>query len=148
MAICWCGLFRSRDKLKTYLHYHNAYDHKTWQDHDSHWVFLPIKSHVHISTWSCKITWKTKIIIYSLSQCLWLSILVGIYNEELPSIKSADHYHKAYAYLTWQSGDLLLPWCRNDPLITWSSDFDFPYTICRFRTQTPNSSSNSCCVCL
>ena len=32
-----------------------------------------------------------------------------------------------------------------DPLITWSCDFDLTYTICRFRTQTPNSSPTSCC---
>ena len=36
-----------------------------------------IKSHDHIITWSCKISWQTKIIIYPLTQCLWLSILAG-----------------------------------------------------------------------
>ena len=36
-------------------------------------------------------------------------------NEELPSIKS------------------------HEPLITWSSNFDFSYTVCSFRTQTPKS---------
>ena len=41
---------------------------------------------------------------------------VVTYNEELPSIKS------------------------HDPLITWPKDFDFSYSICRFRTQTPKSS--------
>ena len=30
----------------------------------------------------------------------------------------------------------------------WSSDFDFSYTICRFRMQIPNSSPTSCCVYL
>ena len=43
-------------------------------------------------------------------------------NEELSSIKS------------------------HDPLITWSSDFDVSYTICRFRTQTPKLSSTSCLI--
>ena len=38
---------------------------------------LPIKSNGHINTWSCNITWQTKIIIYSLTQCLWQSILAG-----------------------------------------------------------------------
>ena len=41
---------------------------------------------------------------------------VFTYNGELPSIKS------------------------HDPLIPWSSDFDFLYTICRFKTQTPKLS--------
>ena len=40
------------------------------------WLLL-IKSHDHIITWSCKITRQTKIIIYPLTQCLWLSILAG-----------------------------------------------------------------------
>ena len=45
---------------------------------------------------------------------------VVTYNEELLSIKS------------------------HDPLIRWSSNFDFSYTICRFKTQTPKSSPLSC----
>ena len=45
---------------------------------------------------------------------------VVTYNDELPSINS------------------------HDPLITWSSDFDFSCTICRFSTQTPMSSPTSC----
>ena len=28
------GLVKSSDKLKLYLHYHNTYGHKTWQDDD------------------------------------------------------------------------------------------------------------------
>ena len=44
---------------------------------------------------------------------------VVAYNEELSSIKS--HY----------------------PLITWSSDFDFSHTICRFRAKTLKSSPTS-----
>ena len=39
-------------------------------------------------------------------------------NEEIPSIKS------------------------HDPSITWSSDFDFSYKICRFRAQTPKYTSS------
>ena len=49
---------------------------------------LPIKSHVFIIIWSCKISWQTEIIMYPLAQCLWQPIL--IYNEDFPSIKSAD----------------------------------------------------------
>ena len=32
---------------------------------------LPVKSHKPLITWSSKITWQTKIIIFSLQQCLW-----------------------------------------------------------------------------
>ena len=45
---------------------------------------------------------------------------VVTYNEELPYIKP------------------------HDPLITWSSGFDFSYTICGFRPQTPKLSPTSC----
>ena len=41
-------------------------------------------------------------------------------NEELPSINS------------------------HDALITWSSNFNFSYTIYRFKTQAPKLSSASC----
>ena len=53
---------------------------------------LPIKSHDHMITWSCKITWQTKVIIYPLTP-IFMGInfgRVGIYNEELASIKSLD----------------------------------------------------------
>ena len=33
---------------------------------------LHIKSHGFLITWSCKITWQPKIVIYTLTQCLWL----------------------------------------------------------------------------
>ena len=36
---------------------------------------LPSKSNDHIIMWSCKITWQTEIIMYPLTQCIWLSIL-------------------------------------------------------------------------
>ena len=45
---------------------------------------------------------------------------VVTYSEELPSIKCYE------------------------PSITWSSDFDFSYKICRFRTQTAKTSPISC----
>ena len=41
------GLARSHDKLKPlYLHYHNAYDHKTW-----HGGELPRVASTHKATW-------------------------------------------------------------------------------------------------
>ena len=37
-----------------------------------------------------------------------------------------------------------LPYIKShDPLITWSNDLDFSYTIGRFRTQMPKSSPTS-----
>ena len=49
---------------------------------------LPIKSHAYIITWSCEISWQTKIV--SLRQCLWLPNFgrVSIYTEKLPYINS------------------------------------------------------------
>ena len=72
------GLWGSRDNLKLlYLHNRNIYGHKTWE----HGAFLAcltyIKSNYHRITWSFKITWPAKIIIYLLTKCLWLPILAG-----------------------------------------------------------------------
>ena len=61
-----------------YLHYHNIYGHKIWQDDNLHRVTSTIKSHDHIITWSCKIMWQAKIIIYPLIQCLWPSVLAEL----------------------------------------------------------------------
>ena len=68
---------RSRDKLKTYLHYQSAYGHQTWQDVTYLNELLPIKSRDPLITWSCKITRHTKIIIAPLQQCLWPPNLAG-----------------------------------------------------------------------
>ena len=38
---------RSRDNLKSYLHYHNIYGHKTRQDDD-----LPLVTFTHKLTWT------------------------------------------------------------------------------------------------
>ena len=38
-----------------------------------------LKSHELLITWSCKITWQTKINISSLPQCLWSPILSGLW---------------------------------------------------------------------
>ena len=68
------GLVRLRDKLKSlYLHFYNVYGHKAWHDGDLTWT----ASHDFKITWSCKITWQTKFIIYQTLQCLWLSGLAG-----------------------------------------------------------------------
>ena len=41
--------------------------------------------------WSCKITWQTEIITYSITMSMAINFGgVGIYNEEFPSIKSPD----------------------------------------------------------
>ena len=60
------GLVRSRDKLKTYLHYQNDYGQKigtmaTYLD-----LLLPIVSNDHGITWFFEIQTE---IIYLLSQC-------------------------------------------------------------------------------
>ena len=45
MTILSYGLARSREKLEQlYLHYHNAYGHKTWRDGEYHEWFLPLES--------------------------------------------------------------------------------------------------------
>ena len=65
-------LMRSRDKLKAlHLHFRSAYDRQTWQDGN-----LPYLASDHKVTWpfyqvAFKITWQTKMIIFSLPQCLW-----------------------------------------------------------------------------
>ena len=71
------------------------------------WI-LPINSHDHIITWSCKITWQTKIIIYPLTQCPWLSILAAWGDTEwgIPSHKVTrpfDHvvYQGYVKYISW-----------------------------------------------
>ena len=80
-----------------------------------------------IITWSCEITWQTKIIVYPLPQCLWLSNLAGwVYIHCGASFhkvtrcfvtwfhKSCEildllhlNYDKAYGHQTWQCGNLL-----------------------------------------
>ena len=55
---------------------------------------LPMKSHDHIIRWSCKIIWQTRIIMYRLTQCLWLSTLAGwryTIRSFLPFTRSFNH---------------------------------------------------------
>ena len=40
----------------SYLHYHNVYDHQTWQVVTYHEGLPPIKSDDPLITWFCKIT--------------------------------------------------------------------------------------------
>ena len=116
MTIYLRGFARSRDKLKT-----SPVSQSLWQPKLADWwlnlsEFYPYK-------WFCKITWQTNVVIYPLTQSLWLSILAwcgytirsstipqylwspnlagGLHNNVPPSIKS--HY----------------------PLIKCSSNFDF-----------------------
>ena len=65
-----------RDKLKAYLHYHDAFGHKNWHNDDLPRV-VSTESHDHIITWWRKITWQTKI-----------------------------HNHNVYDYQTWQGGNV------------------------------------------
>ena len=67
---------------------------------------LPIKSHDPLITWSCKIIWKTKIMISSLPQCLWPPNLAGQRSCEI----------------TWQTKIIItpLPQCLWSPkLVSW-----------------------------
>ena len=78
--IMWsCGLVRSHDKPKKHCISTATMLMATKQSRVMTYLewLLPIMSHDHTITWSCNIKWKTKIIIYSLTQCLWLSILAG-----------------------------------------------------------------------
>ena len=98
MTLWLRSLARSRDTLKSYLLYNNAYGNKIWQGSDLSWAAF---THVydHVIMWSCNITWQTKI-IYPLPQWLWLPNLAEWeYTKELPSIKSQG------------------------PLIVWSCEF-------------------------
>ena len=47
----------------SYLHYQSVYGHQTWQDGTLLDGLLSLKPHDTLITWSCKITWPTKIII-------------------------------------------------------------------------------------
>ena len=117
-----------------------SFDHMVLQGHVKHFSFCmttttkqngkmvihykkpqPIKSHNPLNTWSCEVTWQIKNILSPLPQYLWPPNLAGW----LHTMKS------------------FLSQSYNDPLITWSSDFDFSYPICRFRMQTSESPPSS-----
>ena len=50
---------------------------KLWRALTYHLGLPPVKSHGHLITWSTEITWQTKRIISSLTQCLWPPSLEG-----------------------------------------------------------------------
>ena len=69
-----------------------------------------------------------------------------ICNEELVLFhkvtRSFDHYRSTYGNQTCQGG--YIQWRVHDPLIMWSSNFDFYNTSCRFKTQVSKLSPTSC----
>ena len=99
--------------------------------------FLVIKSIESSITWCCKIKWKTKIIISSLTQCLWSPNLAGWWislrgsnllshmalESRVPlrlcdKIKTSNlHYQNFYAYQIFQGGNL--PWGTPTHNVKW-----------------------------
>ena len=87
MILQSCGQERSPGKLKlSYLHYH-VYYHQTWKGCELLWGVPPINSHDHIISGLCEIMWQTKIISTTTMLIATKLDRVGIYNEDLPSIK-------------------------------------------------------------
>ena len=127
---------------------------------------LTIKSFYALITWSCKVTWQTKI-IYSQPECLWLQTWqndnstwwVRTYKVTSPfdHVVLRDHvanknHHISIARVSMASKlgrmiaslDGLLPTMWDDPLITmalWDTRFTYRR---RFSTQTLKLSPTSC----
>ena len=93
---------------------------------------LPLKSIDHLITWSCKVTWQTKIIISLLQQRFWPPNLAGWKLTLMAScLKSLiKPLITLSCEITWQTMatrrdkmavylDKLLPIKSHDPLITW-----------------------------
>ena len=131
---------------------------------------LPIKSHDHIITWFCNIMWQTKITIYALhidyGYQFWQGrdIQWGVSFQKVTrsfdqvvlqghvnyfsccittTVKPMISLNLAKWWLTWKSSPLNHISLLSRGLV---SDFDIPYTICKFRTQIPKSSPTSCLV--
>ena len=101
---------------------------------------LPIKSYDHIITWSCLITWQIKVIVYPLSQCLWLAKLAGwgfTINSQDPLITWSDKVTWKIKYviistitssMSIKLGKVVcyykgLPWVKShNPLNAWSHE--------------------------
>ena len=85
---------RSNDKLKTYLHYHNTNDHKTYQGNDiSQRALIHIFLYFYdpLMTWSCEVTRQIKLIIFPPAENP--STKQGkapTYIERFPSLKPQD----------------------------------------------------------
>ena len=98
---------------------------------------LRIKLHDSLITWSCKITWQTKIILSSLPKCIWLPHLarpsltlmgscpwscmilrLGGFVRSRDSIKSLYlYYHNIHHHKTRQDNDL--PWLSFTHKVKW-----------------------------
>ena len=77
------------------------------------------------------------------------TLWTGIYVRSRDKLKSCfPHYQNTYGYQTWQVGYIQQGVSFHKATYLLSRDlvsnFDFSYTICRFRTQTPKSSLTSC----
>ena len=98
---------------------------------------IPIKSHDPLITWSCEITWQTKIIITQLTEWFMVTKLcsMGTYLDGFLTIKSHDplitkqlylHYNSAYGhcrmltylegFITIKSYNILLDHVTNESL--------------------------------
>ena len=102
-----------------------------------HKGLIPIKSHDPLITWSCEITWQTKIIITQLTEWFMVTKLcsMGTYLDGFLTIKSHDplitkqlylHYNSAYGhcrmltylegFITIKSYNILLDHVTNESL--------------------------------
>ena len=111
MTLYLLGPARSCDKLKaTYIHPHNTYSDKLGRVVIYHDELLPIKTHDILSTWACKITWKTKNSIFLLPQYLWpKNSRLMTSNAELPLIKLHHPSIMRFCEVTWQIKYFLSP---------------------------------------
>ena len=87
-----------------YLHYHNAYDHKTWQNGDSPWAasthkvtspYNHVNKLIHISTTTMPMTTKLEPIV--------------IYLARLLSINSHDYIITPSCETKWQTKIIIYP---------------------------------------
>ena len=115
--------------LKTsYLHYHNCYDHKTWQDGGSPWGaptnkvtknlgHVVLQDHVtnyylYMSTTAVPMATKLEMMVTYLEEVLpimWRNPLIPWSCKITWKTKTIYlHYRGDYGHQTWQDGDL--PW--------------------------------------
>ena len=71
---------------------------------------LTIKSFYTLITWSCKVTWQTKIIIYPQPECLWLQTWQ---NDKLlgwvPTYSHINFWSRGLAKIRWQTKTIISP---------------------------------------
>ena len=108
------GLAKSCEKLKPlYLHNHNAYGHKAWQDVDFPWASSSHKvtwPYTLVNLWDHVIEWNN----YIFTTTMYVAVkhgVVGIYHQELPSVKPRGPLITWSCKLTWniRSVTSLLP---------------------------------------